>query len=54
MSDPAGPETTTRLWSCSSLTDGLDALVAQANQCQEQETKIDNLIQDQNIYGSLF
>ena len=46
MASPVGGETTSRAWSCSTLTDGLEHLVQQARQCEDQELRVEQMIQD--------
>lgn len=41
--------TTSRVWSCHTLADGVDALLAEANQVEEEEEMLEKMIQDTNI-----
>ena len=46
MAGSAGDANKSRTWSCSTLSDGLEYLVKQAQHCEEQESKMEKLIQD--------
>lgn len=47
MATRASVDTTSRVWSCSTLRDGIDYIAEEAKQAEEQEEQLLQLIQDQ-------
>ena len=39
-------KTTSRVWSCNTLSDGMDRLLAEANEVEQEEESLEKLIQD--------
>ena len=48
------PHCSTRHWSCSTLNDGVDALLAQADAAEQEEEKLKKLVQDRGLYTCRF
>lgn len=46
MAGSADDGNKSRTWSCSTLSDGLEYLVKQAQHCEDQESRMEKLIQD--------
>lgn len=38
--------TTSRVWSCNTLNDGVDQLLAEANRIEDEELQLEKMIQD--------